>query len=230
MPWIDPVDEFAKPPRTQAAATVAEPWDGAIDTDDDEVRLDGVEIGSGAVTASGQVLELVGCVIAGATLETDDGGRIDLVNSTLTDCDLSRAKIGTIRCCRLIGCKLSGTDLAERAIRDADLERCVLRYTNLRRARLERVAVTDCVLNECDLFEAVLEDCTFRGSEIHDMATERTRFDRVDLRGVSHLGLSDPTNLRGCLIDDRHVVQLAYPLAFRAGATIERDPDDDVEG
>ena len=226
MPWIEPVDEFAKPPRTTAAATSAAPWDGAIDADDDEVRLDGVEVAATSITASAQHVELVDCVLGGTTLETDDGGRIDIVNSTLTDCDLSRAKIGTIRGSRLIGCKLSGTDLAERPIRDAAFERCVMRYTNLRRARLERVAITDCQLSECDLFEAVVEDCSFRGSEIHDMAIERTRFERVDLRDVSNLGLSDPTNLRGCLIDDRHVVQLAYPLAFRAGATIERDPDD----
>lgn len=226
MPWIDPVDEFAKPPRTKGAATLGEAWDGAIDADDEEVRLDGVDVGSVALTASGQVLELVGCVVAGATLETDDGGRIEIVNSTLTDCDLSRARIGTIRGSRLRGCKLAGTDLAERAIRDVALDGCVMRYTNLRRARLERVALTDCQLSECDLFEATLEDCTFRGSELADVSTERTRFERVDLREVAVLGLTDPTNLRGCLIDDRHVVELAYPLAFRAGAAIERDQDE----
>lgn len=225
MPWIDPIDEFAKPPRLNAAATSAEPWDGAVDIDEEEVRLDAVEIAGTAVTASAQHVEVVGCVLTGVTLETDDGGRIDIVNSTLTDCDLSRAHIGTIRGSRLVGCKLSGTDLAERPVRDAAFERCVLRYTNLRRSRLDRVAMTDCQLSECDLFEAALEDCSFRGSEIHDMAVERTRFERVDMRDVSTLGLSDPTNLRGCLIDDRHVVQLAYPLAFRAGATVERDPD-----
>lgn len=225
MPWIDPVDEFAKPPRLNAAATSAAPWDGAIDADEIEARLDGVEIAGTAVTASGQHLELVECLLTGVTLETDDGGRIDIVNSTLTDCDLSRAHLGTIRGSRLIGCKLSGTDLGERPVRDAAFERCVLRYTNLRRARLERVAMNDCHMSECDLFEAALDDCSFRGSEIHDMAIERTRFERVDMRDVSTLGLSDPTNLSGCLIDDRHVVQLAYPLAFRAGATVERDPE-----
>lgn len=223
MPWIDPVEIYAAAPRLPKPIGRVEEWDGTYDT---ILRLEALEIDGATVTAeAGELVELLDTSVSQSRLETDGSGRLDLLDCVLTDCDLSRASIGTMRGCHLIGCKLAGTDMAERTLRDCLFERCTLTYANLRMATLLRVGFADCRLDETDISGATLEDVTFAGSELVEVNTERCQFDRVDLRGTNRLDLTTPTNMYGCLIDDPQVLQLAYRLALLSGAAIERDPD-----
>jgi uncharacterized protein YjbI with pentapeptide repeats len=225
MPWIDPIEDYAAPPRLSRQVGGIETWDGTYDGDDGILRLEGVAIDRATVTAeAGDLVELLNVSLSQARLETDGSGRLDIIDCVLTDCDLSRASIGTLRGSRLIGCKLAGTDMAERTIRDCMFERCTLTYANLRMTTFVRVSMTNCRLDETDISGANLEDVTFAGSELIAVNTDRCRFERVDLRWTNGLDLTTPTNLGGCLIDDTQVLELAYRLALLAGATIERDP------
>jgi uncharacterized protein YjbI with pentapeptide repeats len=226
MPWIDPIEDYAAPPRLPKQAGGIEAWDGTYEGGDGIWRLEGVAIDGATVTVeAGDLIELFDVSLSQVRLETDGSGRLDIIDCVLTDCDLSRASIGTLRGSRLIGCKLAGTDMAERTIRDCAFERCTLTYANLRMTTLVRVSIADCRLDETDLSGANLEDVTFAGSELIAVSTDRSRFERVDLRGTHGLDLTTPANLGGCLIDDTQVLELAYRLALLAGATIERDPN-----
>ena len=224
MPWIDPIDDYAAPPRLPRRGATPEAWDGVYEGEDGIGRIEGAAVDGDTIVAERGLVELLDVVATGGVIETD-GGSVDLIDSTLTDCDLSRATIGTVRGTRFVGCKFSGTDLSERTVRDSVFERCTMQYTHLRMATLQRVAFDDCRLDDVDFSESRLEDVTFAASRLVDVNTERCRFERVDLRGTAELDLSSPTNLRGCLIDDAQVLQLAYRLALLAGATIERDPE-----
>lgn len=149
-----------------------------------------------------------------------------MIDTVLADCDLSRLRLGSTRGSRLIGCKLTGTDFSAGAVRNTIFERCTMQYANFRMSTLERVVFRDCQLDESDLFEARLEDIDFDGCRLDKVNVDRVEFSRVDLRGVSSLGLTGITNLRGCLIGDSQVLQLAYTFALTANASIERpEPD-----
>ncbi len=226
MPWIEPLDDFAAPPRLPRSTPRHVPWPGTYEGDDGLLRMESATVGLETLSDDGCIIELLDVHASGTTLDTGEGGRFDIVDSVLEDCDLSRASLGAIRGSRLVGCKLTGASLSGRTVRDTVFERCVLRYTDLRRATLQRVSFEDCQLVDCDMFEATLEDATFAGSGIEALNNDRLRAERVDLRGVTGLTLEDPANLRGCMLGERQVIELSYALALRAGATIERDPDD----
>lgn len=226
MPWIDPLDEFAAPPRLPRSTPRRVAWTGTYDGEDGLLRIESATVGLETLSDDGCIIEVLDVHASGTTFDTGEGGRFDIVDSTLEDCDLSRASLGTIRGSQLVGCKLTGAGLSGRTVRDTRFERCVLRYTDFRRATLQRVSFDDCQLVDCDMFEATLEDATFAGSGIEALNNDRLRAERVDLRSVTGLELEDPGNLRGCLVGDRQVIELSYALALRAGAAIERDTDE----
>ncbi len=186
-------------------------------------RLDTVSISGGTLdTGEYPELELLDCELTGVLLTTSNTSRLDIVDSVLTDCDLSRVRLGPMRGARLVGCKLAGTDFCADKLRDSLLERCTLQYANLRMTTIERVGFCDCVLDDTDFYEAALDNVTFDGSELKQVNLDRTRFERVDLRRAISVDLIGGPQLSGCLISEAQVQELAYTLALAAGATIER--------
>ena len=224
MPWIDPVDEFATPPRVASGPLQPEPWDGAFESVYDVDRVESVTIDHAAIDATGHgTVELLDCELSGATLETDGSSRFVIVDSMLAGCDLSRARIETVRGSSLVDCKLAGADLSEGSIRDTRFERCSFSYTNLRMSTLERVAFDSCRFEEADLYRADLEDVALDRTELRSVIIDAARFERVDLRGASTLDLEGVGGLGGCLLTDGQAHQLAIHRALAAGASVERD-------
>ena len=224
VPWIDPVDEFASPPRVANGPAQAEEWDGTFEAIYDLDRVESVIIDGATVDATGHgTVELLDCELSGATLETGGGSRFVIIDSVLTGCDLSRARIETLRGARMVDCKLAGTDLSEATIRDVRFERCTLSYTNLRMATLERVAFDACRFDEADLYRAGLENVSIAGSTLQSVIIDAAHFQRVDLRGAAALDLVGVGELGGCLLTDVQAHQLAIHLALAAGASVERE-------
>ncbi len=224
VPWIEPVDEFATPPRPAHGSGAVEEWDGAFETIYGVERIESATIDGVTIDVAGRgTVELLDCGLSGATLTTDGESRFTLLDSTLTECDLSRARIETVRGAHLVDCKLAGSDLSEGTVRDTRFERCSLSYTNLRMSTLERVAFDACRLDEADLYRAALEDVTFDGSELLAVTLDAARFERVDLRRATSLDLVGVGDLGGCLITDVQAHQLAIHLALAAGASLERE-------
>ena len=224
MPWIDPVDECASPPRVSNGPMQPEPWEGDFESVYGVDRVESVTIDGTTIDATDHgTVELLDCELSGATLETGGSSRFVIVDSFLTGCDLSRARIETVRGARLVDCKLAGTDLSQSTLRDACFERCSFSYTNLRMATLERVAFDACRLDEADLYRAGLEDVSVAGSTLHSVIIDAARFQRVDLRGAATLDLVGVGDLGGCLLTDVQAHQLAIHLALAAGASVERE-------
>lgn len=222
MPWIEPVDRFAAEPRLPKRPPRTSPWDGEVE-DGTRARLDTVAIDAQAIDASPYgALELLDCALTGVTLKTSDRSTVRLVDCVLENCDLSQATVEELRGCRFVGCKFAGTDFSNAVVRDCAFERCALQYANLRVSTLERVSFVDCRFDDVDAQEARLTDVTMAATALQELNVDRMRCERLDLRGAASLGLTGVTSLRGCLLGDAEVQQLAYTLALAADAMIER--------
>ena len=225
MPWIEVDEPHAKPPRLKPGRSPG-PWSGEVMADAGLVELTGVTVARGQILelAECSELEIVQSLLVGQALVADDGLTIEAQDTVLEECDLSRVTIRALRRSRLIGCKLTGTDLSTATVSDVVFERCQLHYTNLRMAKLKRVEFTGCTLHEVDGFELSATDVGFPGSELREFNLDRLQATRVDLREATELGLTGISRLDGCLAAEMQLPALAYAMAAAAGLNIEK-PD-----
>ncbi len=223
MPWIDPIELYAKPPRFDDQAVELEVWSGEIESGPDGGLIEGYVIVGGALDAiAADGLAIVDSELSGVDFETDHRNALDIRGSTLRDCDLSGAKIRSLRSVTVLGSRVSGANLSAASISDVVFEDCIFQYTNLGISKLSRVAFVRCKLEETDFTGAKLTDVTFEGSELRLVDLSNAFFEHVDLRGAASLSFSSGRSLSGCLISDAQVQELAYGLALTAGASIER--------
>lgn len=228
MPWIDVDEPHASPPRSTGPLTAPGP-DGVVDLEDRwgsviEAELDG-EIDLGACAQ----VEIRGSVLRGATVRGDGSVELDVTATTFVDCDLSAVRFTRLTNTRFEGCKLSGVDLGGGLVRDVVLERTTLRLSTLRMTELERVAFVDSTLDDVDAYEASLSHVTFPGTVLRDVDLDRSRFDRVDLRGANEIDIRSCRRFDGCLLSADQLVGLVHLFAEAAGVAVER-PNDDPGG
>lgn len=225
MPWIEPAEPHAKPPRVEAPGPRPR-WTGPLSIDRSAADLIDVEV------VRPEEFGLDGCdelsvrdsALVGVALS--DGGQLDLDvhRSSLDACDLSGLRIVTIRRSTLTGCKLVGADFSGSTIADVAFHGCAFRYANWRMASFKRVSFVDCTIDEVDGFELTMEDVDLPGTTINDLNVDRLEAIRVDLREASEIGLRAVSGLRGCLISEHQIPALAYSLAMAAGVDIEARP------
>ena len=225
MPWSDPIDHVAESPRLPAALPDPGEWDGQLHPTRGVAVLDTVAITGASIEADGiGDLQILDSQLSNCALTTGRYDAVDIIDSVLIECDLSRVSLGRVKGSRLVGCKLVGTDVSESTIRDTELARSTLTYTNAREASLTRVAFIDCQLEDVDLSAASLHHCTTAGCELSEVNIAGTFFEAVDLRDATLLGFTGIERLAGCVLSEKQVLQLAPQLALAAGATIERRP------
>ncbi|MCD9625221.1 pentapeptide repeat-containing protein [Rhabdothermincola salaria] len=224
MAWITVKEPFATPPRLTAIG----PGDPAFPEIEGtrnqrwaEVDRDGTE----PLPDDLATLRLESCALVGVAFSHLAGAEIEGHWSSWAACDLSGARVESLRECTIADTKLTGTDLSEADLSDVVFERCVLQLTSLRMARLRRVQFSDCTLVEVDAYQCHMEDVSFDGSEITDLNVDRVTAERVDLRGVRSLGLQAVGRLDGCLVDEAQLAALAHDLAFAVGLDLERPHD-----
>ena len=223
MPWIDPIELYAKLPRLNGQTAALEDWSGEIESGPDGGLIEGYVITGGVLDAIAvDGLAIVDSELSGVDFVTDHRHPLDIRGSTLRDCDLSGARIGSLRSATIIRSRLSGANLSAGSLSDVVFEDCIFQYYNLGSSKLSRVAFTRSKLEETDFSSAKLTDVTFEGSELRLVDLNGAFFERVDLRGAGSLSISSGRSLSGCLISDAQVQELAYGLALAAGASIER--------
>lgn len=223
MPWIDPIQDYAQPPRLAVMPAAIDEWPGETETGPDGGLIERYVITEtllDATTTDG--LEIVDCDLSGVRFVTDRRHSLEIRGSTLRDCDLSGARIRSMRSMRVIGSRISGADLSGASLSDVLFEECLFQYSNLRAGKLSRVALTECKLEEVDFTGAKLTDVTVQGSDLRLVDMIGAACERVDLRGAWSLSITSGNGLSGCLISDAQVQELAYGLALDAGAVIER--------
>lgn len=223
MPWIDPIEAFAKSPRLDDQTAELVDWSGEFESGSDGGLVEGYVISGGtldAVVSDG--LTIVDSELSGVRFETDHRNALDIRGSTLQDCDLSGARIRSLRSVRVHGSRVSGANLSVSSLSDVVFEDCIFQYANLGSSKLSRVAFLRCKLEETDFSGAKLTDVTVEGSELRLVDFSNTFSAQVDLRGAASLSFAGGHRLSGCLISGAQVQELAYGLALTAGASIER--------
>ncbi len=220
MPWLDPPDPYAHPPRVAAVAALR-----SIDVDDVEVAdgwcdLDGVQVEGGELDLeSVENLVISACRLDGLSIRLGEDTRVRIRRSELANCDLGPAALDSVLTSRLRNCNLRGAVFAD-TVRDVVLESCQLSHAYLGAATLERVVLEGCVLRETDFYRAVLSDVAFHGCEMDVVNLDGVVGERVDLRGTN-LDLVGIRDLRGCLVTIDQVQGLALQLADAVGLDIE---------
>lgn len=229
MPLVEVSEPHAGPPRLPAVGGPA-PWSGDLEIDRGWAELSGVEVrGVDGLELDGcEQLSVVASLVVGLTLPAGPSPEVEIRGSVLEDCDLSGVRVRSLRGSRLVGCKLGGTDLSDGDVADVVFERCVLRYTNLRMARLKRVRFDGCRLDDVDAFQLQATDVDVDGSALVAVNVDRLLATRVDLRGATELGLTAVGRLDGCLVADHQLPALAPVLAMAVGLDLERPPGDEV--
>ncbi len=224
MPWVDAAENSAAPPV--GPGPIAEPGeDAVVDLEDRWGSIEGADLAGEIDAGACERLEIRGSRLRGVRLDVGDGCRIDLDHCELIECDLSTLRLESVTASRFVDCKLTGCDLSEATVRDAEFDRCLLRLVNGRMARLERVVLRGCTLDDVDLFDARLADVSFPESALRAVDADRVGFHHVDLREAAEVDLRSVKSLAGCLITVDQVVELAFVLAHAAGVEIER-PDE----
>lgn len=214
-------DTDARPPKLPARPRTVGGVLDAVGASHGWASLEDAQLDSTTDLTDCDELELSDCVLDGVDLgATVRPVAIELVRCVLTGCDLSQVRLRALHGTRLVDCKLTGTDVSGVRVRDTELERCHLRYVNLRMGGLERVRFAGCVLDDVDFHEATLTDVAFPLSRLQGVNVDRTSFERVDLREATELGITAVTNLRGVVVRPEQVVDLAWVLAAAAGLTV----------
>lgn len=225
MPWVTVEEPFAKPPRVAKAAQRPE-FSGQLSTDRGWADLEDVSVSPSSDLALDDVEELAikDSSLSGVVLSSDRL-TVEVHRSHLQDCDLSGLSIRSVRGSRFVSSKLIGTDFSGGTVADVVFERCVLRYANLRMAKLSRVAFIDCTLDDVDCYELEASDITFPGTELTAVSLDSLKADNLDLREATQIELTKITGLEGCLVAEHQLIGLAHSLAMAAGVQVERHID-----
>lgn len=225
MPWIEVAEPHAEPPRLPRRALA--PGGSALELDGRWAELIDVE-------TAGQTIDLGACSsleirssrLTGVRFENAEGVDVEVRDSELIDCDLSRVRFRSVATSTFDGCKLTGADLSGAQVRDVRWASSRITLANLRMATFERVQWHECAVEECDLFDSTLTDVDLSGSSVVGLNLDRARFERVDFRGAANLELASFSTLKGALFSPAQLPAMAFVLATALGADIESDAAD----
>ena len=143
------------------------------------------------------------------------GASLDLADSTWRDSHVTGGRLGAVTLIgaswsgiRVSGCHLGFLNLAGAQLEDVVFERCQVGSLDARTATLNSVAFVDCSLDELNVSGATLA--------------------RVDLSGARLRSLVGVESLKGAIVSQAQLVDLAPLLATQLGLEVrgESDPND----
>lgn len=219
VPVVDPTEPYTNPP-TVWAPEVRVDWDGTLEIIDRIGVLQGVRIVNELPLGECLELHLIDCELHNVSFSQTPGIEVHLERAALTTCDLSHARLRTISKSTITGGKLVGTDLSSSEIADVTMSGSTFRYLSLRMAELTRVAFIDNDIDDIDLYDSELTDVSFGKSRLTDVRIDQCKLDRVDFRDTERLGLTSINNMKGALISESQVLELAFSFAMSSGIGI----------
>jgi uncharacterized protein YjbI with pentapeptide repeats len=120
----------------------------------------------------------------------------------------------------LRSCRLTGTELAEAALKDVTFADCRLDLVGLRFAKLERVVFRDCRMSECDFYEASLKDVLFVRCDLRQATFAAAKVERVEMQGCDLGALGGVEALRTVRMPWNDVLANAPIFAVALGIEI----------
>lgn len=144
----------------------------------------------------------VDCVV-----ERLDAATLELAASTWQQVEVNDSRFGAASC------------------HDATWESVLLRgckvdFLNLRAATLTDVEIVGCTIAELDLTDATARRIAFRDTRIGMLVVRGATLEAVDLRGAVLSGLTGVAGLRGAVVDEVQLAELAPLLADELGLQV----------
>lgn len=153
-------------------------------------------------------------VLDDAALEAEGLRDVVLAHANLAN---RRGRRVLVERVRLTGCRMTGIQLAESTIRDAEIVDCRVDLAAFRMTRLERVVFQGCQLQELDLVEAQLSSVVFEACDLTGADFSHARFGRCEMRGCTLTGAVGIERLRGVAMPWSDIVGLAGEMAAAIG-------------
>lgn len=195
---------------TPAHAASGEDVDGLLieGADLSDVRLDSVTfIECELVDAVMESTRLNGCRFLDVRFDRLDARGLTASGSKWRDSEILASRLGAI-------------GLYDTEIDSLRVVGSKVAYLNLRGSEVHDLVLEDCVIEELDLTDAALTRATFAGCRIGTLTLREATLSHVDLRGAS-LDVVEPVQgLRGTVIDNDQLLELAPLLAAGIGVEV----------
>ena len=156
-------------------------------------------------------------VISGGDLEGSTWRGSSLASIRLVGTHLARS---TWHAVELENCALSGVELFGSRLRKLTVRGSMLQGVNLRQTQLEDVVFEDCVLRDVDFTGATLRRVRFPGCQIERVDLTAMKATQVDVRGSQITIIRGLDRLRGVVIDQGQLIDLAPALAAQLGLEV----------
>jgi uncharacterized protein YjbI with pentapeptide repeats len=137
----------------------------------------------------------------------------DFSSTVMTDGAINRAEFSH--------CRMTGVDFNKSSLHDVIFRGCKLDMANLRFADLRRVQFIDCTLVETDFLGATLYEVTFESCVIEKTIFNRVQCKQVDFRTSQLIELSGWGSLKGVIIDNVQLMEVAPYLANELGLRVQ---------
>lgn len=217
---MTPTEPYSSKPKVWTPEIESD-WDGLLTIEDGVGELRGVRVANELPVDDFVELHLIDCELDNVSFADVQGVELHIERSTLSTCDLGRAKIHALISSEIASSKLHGTDLSSSEITDVIFRGSTFRYLSVRMARLARVAFIDDDLSEIDFYNSDVTDVSFDRSRLADVHIDACTLERVDFRGAERLGLVSTNSMKGSLISEGQVIEMAYQFAISSGVDID---------
>lgn len=187
--------------------------------------LEGISWTGGALPGLLGELQVEGSRLSGVRLTAVELERMDLLDTTITDCELSGAVIASGRWERveLVNCRMSGLVAAGIRARHVRFTNCQADGGWLRAGTFEHCEFADCDFSGADFYEARFAAsrflrCRLDGAELSDIRAEQ-----LALHGSSLTEAKGLATLQGLIIGTDQVLEIALPLLAGRGIVVDDD-------
>lgn len=174
-----------------------------------DLRLDSVTwVESELTAATMRNTQLSGCRFLDVRLDRLDASDLLAPNSKWRDAEILSSRLGAI-------------SMYDATIDSLRITGSRIGFLNLRDSVIDDLVIEDCPIDELDLSQATLTRATFHGCTIDTLTIRNAKLRHVDLRGA-RLGVIEPVaSLRGAVIDDGQLIDIAPMLAGGLGIVVE---------
>jgi uncharacterized protein YjbI with pentapeptide repeats len=122
---------------------------------------------------------------------------------------------------QIIDSRCSGAQFQMCSIQDVVFKGCKLDLVNFRFAKLKNVIFRDCLVSDTDFYNAELTNVRFDKCNIEKIELSGTKNKNLDLRSSQLGSIHGSGSLKGAIIDQMQLMQLAPYLAQEIGLTIK---------
>lgn len=185
-------------------------------------ELSSISLQGATLTRSARPLLIDGARITATDLSESRFVRPSWGDVIFDDCNLANAHWSESALTRVVfrECQMTGFDANSSTLIDVQFLRCKLSLSSFRFLANAKVQFTDCEMDGTDFHGVDLRRCRFDRCILTGSLFHGARADAVDLRGSSIAAVQGIDGLRGAIIDQLQLLDIAESLASHAGLLV----------